>query len=370
MRIGFDAKRLFNNFTGLGNYSRTLVLNLARFFPEHQYYLFTPTLTENPRTKPFLENDKFKVVSPSLRPPFWRTGVMTQTKEFRRLDVFHGLSHELPVGMRNSGVKSVVTMHDLIFKYFPHDYKWFDRVSYELKFRSACMRADKIVAISEQTKRDLIRYYSVASDKVDVIYQSCDPTFSQRVDHEDIRQVKGKHRLPEDYLLYVGSVIRRKNLGALLAALKEIPVENRLPLVVIGEGGRYLEELRSWIREQAMNDWVHLRKSLPFCDFPAIYQGASVFIFPSLHEGFGIPVIEALNSGIPVITSNRSALTEAGGDLALYVDPEDPVDLARAIIKQMDHPAVMPSEEKRKSHLSSFDAEVVTGKLIALYQSL
>jgi glycosyltransferase involved in cell wall biosynthesis len=370
MRIGFDAKRLFNNFTGLGNYSRTLVLNLAKFFPEHQYFLFTPSITENARTKPFLTDDNFTVICPSPRMPFWRTGGMIQTKEFNSLDVFHGLSHELPVGIRKSGIRSVVTMHDLIFKYFPQDYKWFDRVSYDLKFRSACMRADGIIAISEQTKRDLVRYYSVDPGKVEVIYQSCDPSFGHRVDEEEIRQVKERHRLPEDYLLYVGSVIRRKNLGTLLAALKQIPEEKRLPLVVIGDGGRYLEELRSWIREHFMTEWVYFRESLPFSDFPAVYQGAAVFIFPSLHEGFGIPVIEALHSGIPVITSNRSALTEAGGDLAIYVDPDDPADLAATILEQLKHPHARSMEENRISHLTSFDPEVVTLKLMTLYQSL
>lgn len=371
LHIGYDAKRLFTNTTGLGNYSRTLVANLATAFPENTYVLFSPEIRKNERTEPFLTGQPYLPVYPPRKSPFWRTGAIPRTKEFRELDLFHGLSHELPVGIVSTGMPSIVTIHDLIFKYYPGDYPWFDRVSYELKFRSACQRATQIVAISEQTKRDIIQYYSIPEEKIKVIYQACHPSFYDKKDADNIENVKAKHGFHMEYLLYVGSIISRKNLLNLVKALELLPPDLQLPLVVIGKGKKYREEVHDFLKGYPLKESVIFTENIPFSDFPAIYQGAKALIYPSFHEGFGLPVLEGIVSGIPVLTSNRSSLTEAGGEAAFYCDPASPESIAESIglILRSDE-AVQEKKAAAKAHIQQFDPALLSGQMMELYRGI
>ena len=159
MKIGYDAKRLFTNFTGLGNYSRSLVLHYHNAYPADELFLFTPAIKEDPRTQPFLKNSSFSIIQPNGFKPLWRLHDVTNDIRHSGVEVFHGLSHELPIGISKLDIKKIVTMHDLIFRYYAEDNKWLDRKIYHWKWAHACSVADTIIAISEQTKKDLIDYY-------------------------------------------------------------------------------------------------------------------------------------------------------------------------------------------------------------------
>jgi glycosyltransferase involved in cell wall biosynthesis len=172
-RLGYDAKRLFNNFTGLGNYSRTLLRDLAAFYPDNAYFLYSPRLVKNQETQFFINSPLFNVETP---PPgrrlLWRTTGIRRELNRHRVQLYHGLSHEIPIGLNARKTPSVVTIHDLIFYHYPHQYRWADRQLYDFKFRYACQHATRIVAISEATKQDIIRFYGIPEEKISVIYQS------------------------------------------------------------------------------------------------------------------------------------------------------------------------------------------------------
>jgi glycosyltransferase involved in cell wall biosynthesis len=371
MDIGFDAKRLFCNFTGLGNYSRTLLKNLSHFYPENNYHLYTPHVRHSSETIPFLEEKYYSVHMPNgTFKGLWRPWKIVGDLQDNGVQIFHGLSHELPFRIPNTGIKTVVTIHDLIFKIYPHTYTAIDRNIYDIKFRYACRNADRIIAISESTRKDIIRYYHIDPGKIDVVYQASNPLYydeSDPLEHELIRQ---QYKVPGDFILYVGSIEARKNLKTLILALADMPADLRIPLVVVGRGGRYKKECENLVAQKGLSnqviwiDYLWENKHLQ-----CMYQMATVFVYPSLYEGFGLPVTEALLSKTPVITSGVSSMPEAGGPSTRYVDPKSPKELAVAlqdVIGSKTLRETMASEGYLYAR-KSFASEKVTGEVMQCY---
>ena len=323
MRIGFDAKRLYNNFTGLGNYSRTLIDNLLAYHSEDEYYLYTPKVTHTPETEVYINNPSLITRHHSgLTSSYWRT--FSIKKDLRRdnVDIYHGLSHELPVGIAKTGIKSVVTIHDIIYKTYPQMFTAIDRMIYDQKFRYSCQHADKIVAISESTKTDIIQEFGTSSEKIEVIYQAINPLFYTLQTKEEVDKQLAPYHLPQEFLLYVGTINRRKNLLNLVKAYALLPKDLQLPFVVIGQGRKYKQEVMDFIASQRLTARIRLIDGIRDTQtLQAFYQAATLFLFPSIYEGFGLPVTESILCKTPVLTSTTSSLPEAGGPGALYVDP-------------------------------------------------
>ena len=334
MRIGFDGKRAVQNFTGLGNYSRYIVDILCQFGPENEFVLYAPKKRENKRldklTKQYQQLQLSYPTTSSWKKlsSLWRIWGVTQQLEKEKIDIFHGLSNELPLNIHQSEVKSVVTIHDLIFLRYPQYYHSIDRKIYTYKFRKACENADKIIAISECTKRDIIEYFRIPADKIEVVYQGCDPSFMHPVAEEKKREVQAKYQLPDHYILNVGSIEERKNALSAVQALMMLP--EQIHLVIVGRHTEYTDKIERFIKENKLEERVHIISNVPFDDLPAFYQLAEIFVYPSRFEGFGIPIIEALYSGIPVVAATGSCLEEAGGPDSIYVDPDDIKGMADA----------------------------------------
>ncbi len=371
MRIGFDAKRLFHNFTGLGNYSRTLVSNLARLYPDNEYLLFTPSTRNTHRTAEFLSHPRMQIITPQRPNPLWRVWTMKNDAEKAKLDVFHGLSHEIPYRFQKKKIPSVVTIHDLIFKVFPQQYSWTDRNIYNLKFEYACKNSSKIIAISENTKKDIVQFYKISEQKIAMIPQTCDRSFYQLVSRKQKNIVRDKYNLPSQYLLNVGSIIERKRLLSIVQALASFSKENRPPLVVIGKGREYKRCVLEFIKQHGLENDVIFIPHLAFADFPAVYQNALAMVYPSISEGFGLPIIEALFSHIPVVTSNRSCLPEAAGPSSLLIDPDNIEEVAHALSR------VTNDSQLRErmitdgvQYVQRFHENRVTAQTINLYSSL
>ncbi len=383
MNIGFDAKRIYNNNTGLGHYSRTLVTSLAQYFPAHQYHLYTPKLSEmfDASTIPNIHthvptgfiNNAFKSV--------WRSKNVVKDLLKDQIALFHGLSHEIPVCISETEIKSVVTMHDLIFERYPNQYNKIDIAIYQKKFKYACQHANKVIAISEQTKNDLIEFYKVPAEKISICYQSCNPIFGEQVNEDEREKVRKQYGLPANYLLYVGSLIERKNLLQICRAIKQLDTKCSLPLVVIGSGDAYKQKVQQYIAANNLqakviflSDSETAKNSFRFqtaLDFPAIYQMASCLIYPSIFEGFGIPVLEALWSRIPVITSNVSCMPETGGDATLYVDPTNDEQMADAILTVLnDSQKVGEMIEKGWAHAQKFTQEKCAREVMKTYNEV
>lgn len=371
MELGFDAKRLFCNFTGLGNYSRTLVGNIQRYHPEHRLHLYTPKIRQIEQTKPFLDEKLYNVRQPSCRlNKLWRSWGMI--KDFRRdkIDLFHGLSHEIPFGMNKSGIKSVVSIHDLIFKVYPETYTSIDRNIYDLKFRYACKNADRILAISESTRHDIIKYYRVDEGKIDVAYQSCSPMLNIGVEQQESFDVKSHYNLPDDYILYVGTVEKRKNLKTLLSALASMETIDRPALVVVGKGRSYKAECKDMVINSGLQSSVFWLDYLWENDhLRSLYRHATIFVYPSLYEGFGLPVAEALLNKTPVITSNISSLPEAGGPSSAYIDPMSQSELGNAIKKLLGSKDLREKMAREGFDYANkkFDPKETTQKVVEIY---
>lgn len=344
---------------------------LADYYPQNSYWLFTPGIRNRLR----LENEeRFNLVEPGsfllkMFPSVWRSKFMKKDIAQQKLGIFHGLSQELPIGIEKTGARSVVTVHDLIFMRYPEFYRRIDASIYKRKLIYACSRADHIVAISSQTKSDLTELLDVPPDKISVILQSCNRNFWKAQEKEFFNDVKLKYNLPDQYLLYVGTIEERKNL---LGIIKSLQIKKiNLPLVAIGrKSEHYFGKVRSYLTENKIKNVIFPEKVLNE-ELPAIYQNAQCFIYPSLYEGFGIPVLEAVVSGTPVITSRDGCFPEAGGPGSIYVNPIDHEELGEAILRVVSDTDVRNRMiVTGKNYSKNFTHDVIACNYMKLYRSL
>ncbi len=374
MHIGFDAKRYFLNATGLGNYSRTTVRLLHATFPQHHYFLYTPKTSNQSVT--LANGNNIHVRTPQtpmgrLVHPLWRFFLLGRETVCDDLDIFHGLSHEIPYGLPTT-TRKVVTMHDLIFLRHPELYNRLDVAIYTSKYRSSCRRADRTIAISEQTKADLVEFFGISEDKIEVVYQSCDSSFYTEFPAATRQKIKDHYSLPKNYILYVGSLAERKNVLTLIRVLGRISRESRPPLVLVGTGNKgYTARLHAAIEQAGLENGVTLLGAVPASDLPGIYQMADLFVYPSRFEGFGIPILEALFSKTPVITSTGSCFREAGGPHCLYTTPGDTDELLDAITKVLNDTRLAKNmRTKGYEHALNFHGHKVAENMMNVYKSL
>ena len=375
MRIGFDGKRAVQNFTGLGNYSRYIVDILCQFYPENEYVLYAPKKRDNKRLDMLTEKyPQLHLSYPAASfwrkfSSLWRIFGITHQLEKENASIFHGLSNELPLNIHKSDIKSVVTIHDLIFLRYPQYYHFIDRKIYTYKFRKACENADKIIAVSECTKRDIIQYFHIPTDKIEVVYQGCDPVFERPIDNKKKEEVCAKYQLPARYILNVGSIEERKNALLIVQALAQLPQD--IHLVIVGRRTTYTKKIECFINEHSLASRVHLMHNIPFGDLPAIYQSAEVFVYPSHFEGFGIPIIEALHSGVPVVAATGSCLEEAGGPDSIYVNPNNVDETIQAFKEILSNPSKKKLMiEKGKAFVKRFAAENHATQIINIYNNI
>lgn len=371
MRIGFDAKRAFRNFTGLGNYSRSTISILSEYYPDNEYFLYTTFYKKHPLLN-FANRPNISIRRPEgmlkRLPSAWRYYGLSADLLFDGVNIYHGLTAELPVAIP-SKVRSVVTIHDLIFLRYPEYYPAIDRWIYTHKYRSACKRADLIIAISQQTKQDIIDFFGIDEKKIRLVYQGCDPQFYKQCNETKKNNIRSLYKLPDNYILYVGTIEQRKNLLTLVKALKILPQD--IKLVVVGKPTAYFDTVMSYITESHLEDRILFLHRTAFDHLPAIYQMARVVCFPSLFEGFGIPALEALNSQVPLITSNYSSLPEAGGPGSLYVDPLDHEAMAAALMQAItDDKLRQQMISLGLEHAQEFREERIAHNIWKIYQEL
>jgi len=326
MILGFDAKRFFHNKTGLGNYSRDLIRILAHYHPENSYLLYNPKPKKIDRVpidgKIIIEHLPDSKKGRRLS-SLWRLFFVSAQIKKDKVGIYHGLSGEIPIGLHKSGVKTLVTIHDLIFMRYPNLYSYFDRKIHYYKFKYAAHKADLVIAISEQTKKDIVTYLKINPDKIKVIHQGCAPVFKEAISSEFIELTRAKYQLPTEFILNVGTIEKRKNVLSVIKAIKEIDIQ----LVIIGKKTAYFTEINKYISENNLENKVIFLENLELKELAAIYRMASIFLYPSIFEGFGIPIIEALYSKTPVITSKGGCFAEAGGENSIYIDAHNTMEL-------------------------------------------
>lgn len=364
MKIAFDGKRFFSNSSGLGNYSRDLVRILATYFPENEYVLLNKNSSERGKEIQSLPNVSFKKTTNGNLSRQLNMGKDAQKIE---ADIFHGLSGELPLRWDKKPIKKVVTIHDLIFLRFPKYYSFVDRKIHFWKFKKAVNQADVVIAISEQTKKDIIKFLQVPENKIETVYQGCHQAFKEMPDQQMFENVRNKFNLPERFILNVGTIEDRKNLLNIVKAIKDTSI----PLVVVGKKTKYFRKIEKYLSKNKMTEQVFFLENVSMQELAVIYRLADVFVYVSLFEGFGIPVIEALFSQTPVITGNTSSLPEAGGKDSMYVDPENVEDIKAKILFLWNNEA----ERKRRAqkgleYATNFEDQKIANDLMRVYQKL
>ena len=381
MKVGIDAKRIVRNGTGLGSYGRTLVndllclddgrtaegrrtdggttadgggtttadgggLELRLYAPdEGRQELREQVKAEKAEKAAEVAAETAETVAAKPQPTekaaktaavwcfsgrkgalakaWWRSRGIVKDLVRDGVQVYHGLSGELPTGLKKAGIRGVVTIHDLIFLRHPEYYHWWDVQLYAWKFRQTLKEADSIIAISERTRQDIIELGGAEyADRISVIYQSFSPRFTTTATAEQKVAVRQRWQLPARYVLNVGTIERRKNVLLAAEALDLLPQD--VHLVVVGRQTDYAKEL-------PQSERIHLLSGVSDDDLAVIYQQAEVFAYPSRYEGFGIPIIEAIAAGLPVVACTGSCLEEAGGPHCRYVGPDDVIGMAEAL---------------------------------------
>ncbi len=374
MKIGYDAKKIVRNVTGIGNYSRGLVQALSESYPDNQYLLFSPTCKDTPAKSRLLPADNISYVYPRSPLPligreYWRIhGVLSDIRK-NGVEIFHGLSNELPFGIHRAGCKSVVTIHDLIFLRMPHTYSRSAREILKIKTKYACSCADAIVAISERTKADIMEFYGIDPQKIHLVYQGCDPIFAKPVSPVEIDAVKRQYGINGRFLLSVGTIQERKNQLACVRALPMVPAD--VKLVLVGKGNGYIDKVKSEVAMLGLSDRVVFLSGFPNSQLPALIHGCSAFLYMSRYEGFGIPILEAMTCGVPVIAATGSCLEEVGGEAALYCHPDDFNALAGHVSSVLSDPGMGASMAKAGiERIKIFSPEAIASSMMEVYRSL
>jgi glycosyltransferase involved in cell wall biosynthesis len=371
LRIGFDAKRAFTNSSGLGSYSRSITTSLRDYYPQNDYILFTPRRHADGIK---FDDSGFKVVTPAnpvmkIMGTFWRNFLLTESLKSNGIDLFHGLSNELTSGIHKLSIPTVVTIHDLVFMKFPGFYQPADRYIYQRKVIYACQTATKIIAVSKQTKKDLINLLNVPEEKISVVYQPISGRYFDAPDNNKIGYVKDKYNLSDKFILSVGTIEERKNQLSILEAVVKKKIDREV--VLVGRMTGYAKVLIDYIRLNKLENKVRFLTNIPDDDLPAVYQLAGVMVYPSRYEGFGIPVIEAMASGCPVLTSTAPCLPETAGDAAMFCNPSEINSLGTCIKTITENQKISTRLVARgKERALAFTPEQTAKNLVSIYKSV
>ena len=324
-RFGFDKKTNLPVRVGSGEYAYELLLELSKVDKKNNYYVYLPI---KPTRDMPSENKQWRyIVFPSKK--LWTllglSNKLLKNKE--KINVFFSPTHYLPP----IAPKSVISILDVSYLKFPDLFKKKDLYQLKIWGRLSIKKAKKILTISESSKSDIIKYYGVKPDKIRVIYPGVKEILNIKYKILNMEELKKKFGIEKEYILFVGTIQPRKNIIRLIEAF--VKLDKNLQLVIVGKKGWQYEEILEVPKKLGVSDKVLFIDSASDEDLPSFYKSAKMFVLPSLYEGFGLPILEAMQNGCPVITSNISSLPEAGGDAALYVDPENVEDIKEKMEK-------------------------------------
>jgi glycosyltransferase involved in cell wall biosynthesis len=367
MRVAIDARKLHD--FGIGTYIRNLLKQLARLDRDTEYVLLTRE--EDLSVAHQLGANFRTVLEPapnySVREQIHVPWVLLREKP----DVFHAPHYVLPIGVR---AHSVVTIHDCIHLMFPQYLP--NRAAYtyaRLAMWSATRRSDCILTVSQASKRDILHFFAVPPEKIEVIYNAFDERFSREPNEEAVARVRERYQLDKRFVLYVGNIKPHKNLVRLIeafAALRKGELED-VKLLIIGDEISRLPALRRAVHSLKLHKHVRFLGYQPDDTLAILYRLASVFVFPSLYEGFGLPPLEAMASGTPVVTSNVSSLPEVTGDAAVLVDPYDVTSIEDGMRRVLTDPALAASmRERGLQRAREFSWERSVKRTLEVYQKV
>ena len=372
MIVCLDVSPAVHHRAGSGRYAQELTAALVAIDPENEHVAFYNRPSEA-RIDPPL--DQLPHLTTTLPNKFWRMSVLLahfarlpQDRLFPSVDLFHATDHLLPW---LSCVKSVFTLHDLTFCLHSQMHSSWNRWFLTLMVPRFLRAANAVIADSECTKGDATRLYGIDEAKIKVIYPGVKARFHP-ADSETIEAARARYSLPERFILFVGTIEPRKNLNTLLEAYQALRSRgSNFNLVIVGKTGWLYESLFRRLRELGVEGEVAFPGFIPDVDLPALYSAADLFVFPSLYEGFGLPPLEAMACGTPVIVSDTSSLPEVVGDAGLLVDPYDVKGLAIAIERVLTD-AQLQTEMRTKGleRAKQFTWEKAARETLAVYETV
>lgn len=373
MRIGIDARSVLKQRTGVGNYTYNLIENLSQIDRENQYVLFYSHHKNVRSAIPKFDNPNFQ--SKFIRFPNKLLNLMWGTLRIPKIDwlvgevdLYHSPNYNL--NMLGKG-KSLMTIHDLNFftyrKYSISSARW----HYAFKIKSYAHQVDAITVVSESTKREVLKYMEVPGEKVHVVYNGYSPSFRPLEESENTQKVLEKYKIEGDFILYVGTLEPRKNIEGLIRAYHQCKAKDDFLLVLAGGKGWKYKHIFRLVEELKLENRVVFTWYVPDSDLPVLYNQASLFVYPSFYEGFGIPPLEAMACGLPVIVSNTTSIPEVVGDAGVYVDPHDVEQISRSI------DTVLSDEQLRKGMIGRglerarlFSWEKTAREILRLYHQI
>jgi glycosyltransferase involved in cell wall biosynthesis len=330
MRIAINTLAMKRELHGVGNYVKNLICALSRLDRENEYLLFASS--ENVCHLGELGNNFHIELAPKnrmLRLP-WEQSVLPLRLKKRGVEVYHGPTSIAPFVKT---CQQVVSIHDMTFHLVPRRHSLHKLVYFRTMIPAMIRQSDMLIAISECTKRDLLRFVATDENKIEVVHHGVESRFQPVRDRSRLDRVREKYGLKNDFILFVGLIEPRKNLGNLVEAYAASGLCEKLDLVLAGNLGWDYSGLFAKIGSSGLRDKILLPGYIADSDLPALYSLAQIFVYPSLYEGFGLPVLEAMACGAPVVTSAVSSLPEVVGDAAILVEPRDPGMLAAALQK-------------------------------------
>ncbi len=332
MRIAIDATAIPTQRVGAGNYILNLARTLIQIDRENEYVIFAqasnvPDLGNSPANAKIVSLAWFS----RLQRILWEQVLLPRQIRSFGIDVLHSPHYTLPVTVP---CVSIVTFHDMTFFLYPQMHQYYKRIFFGAMIQIAAKRANAIVADSESSRQDILLLLDVNPNRVFTVPLGVSPAYHHVDDRESLESIRRKYHLPERFLLYVGVLEPRKNLPVLVRAYRSL-VNRGIPhsLVIVGRKGWMYDQLFQTIRDLDLASRVIFTGYVPEAELPLIYSTADLFIYPSLYEGFGLPVLEAMACGVPVVTSNISSMPEIVGNAGILVDPRRMDELADAVFR-------------------------------------
>jgi len=364
LKIAIDGRFALGPHTGVVNYLINLVENLARIDDKNEYIIYLNKEDEN-GILPDSRNFSKKVLrAPSL---IWKNVLLPLDLWQEKVDIVHFPSYTIPVTpVRNC----IVTIHDVIHKIAP---KWFNRKELFLlngPIRHAARNSRHIIAVSENTAQDIVNHYHIERDKIDMIYEAASDIYQQPISDDDMARVKEKYQIDSEFILYIGVLFARRNIDRLINAFGFLKNQDKLPyqLFIVGQDRGFFD-IPELLKKNRLENSVRLLGHVDTKDMPVLYKMARVFIYPSLYEGFGLPILEAMAVGTPVITSRISSMGEIAGEAALLVDPYSESEITSALRELVSNEALRKEYiAKGKKRSNEFSWEKAARETLKVYE--
>lgn len=374
MRIGIDATIIREDITGTGFYITNLINGLARIDDSNDYFIFG----EKKYLRKYIKTNKknFEIVNKKFNNRIirvlWEFFIFPFELKKLRINILHSPNYIAP--LLKLGFKIIVTVHDLTSLLFPKKHTITKRILLGRMLPLFLIKSDYVIAVSKNTRKDILNLFKIQKDKVVVTYESYPDYYNELIDKEESRSILKGYKIEKDFILYVGMIEPRKNIISILKAFVELEKDSILDLVIVGRKGWYFKEIDEYmlgINTEKLKNKIIFTGYVPEEELKYFYRAASIFVFPSLYEGFGLPPLQAMACGTPVITSNISSLPEVVGDAAIKINPNS-IDELKGAMRQLFKDNKKREDLVKKGLLQSkkFSLERIASDVLFVYNSL